>query len=443
MHYEGTPAEQARWLKSREADKNRCSEHAWAGCKCTTCGNTRDKDHAWKGCKCGTCGVVRDEDHDWTSNCESCSICGKKRRIHHDWSKGSICIKCSTSHEGILQLIDDAGHGDSSRTLSRSVAYEIFRKRNSPLGGTIPITIEVLLPLLQGGSKSWNFNADTHTGCYNRGVALKLLGLLGDKRAVDPLINLSKTLEWESQGSAVWSLGELGDERAVEPLISMLCGDIGRHAVEALGKIGGTKSVEALCAAYHRCSQEDDRAGNNFSICRAIVPALAAQRDARTIVTLLQARNYKGKLSSSDVRVPAEKALHQLADLPALSNESDPQVVLSLIDVLQHHIYHKVIIRSLGRSGSRMAVDALLECLNQVDNENSNWPKFKGQYNSWDTDPISHHNRSYPKDLQWVAEALGILGDPSAENHLLQLKAIGEPATQEAATIALTKLRSN
>ena len=49
--------------------------HDWNGCKCQSCGETRDTGHDWNGCKCIICGKIRDTGHDW-NGCV-CKICGK------------------------------------------------------------------------------------------------------------------------------------------------------------------------------------------------------------------------------------------------------------------------------------------------------------------------------------------------------------------------------
>lgn len=37
--------------------------------------------HDWDGCKCTSCGKTRDEVHDWSKDCEKCSKCGAMRTI--------------------------------------------------------------------------------------------------------------------------------------------------------------------------------------------------------------------------------------------------------------------------------------------------------------------------------------------------------------------------
>ena len=34
-------------------------QHAWNGCVCARCGETRDREHDWDGCTCRRCGMER------------------------------------------------------------------------------------------------------------------------------------------------------------------------------------------------------------------------------------------------------------------------------------------------------------------------------------------------------------------------------------------------
>lgn len=69
--------------------------HSWNGCKCTICGQTRDKQHDWlENCeKCTTCGKTRENNHDWSNDCEKCSKCGNKRSNQHIF-EGCKCTVC-------------------------------------------------------------------------------------------------------------------------------------------------------------------------------------------------------------------------------------------------------------------------------------------------------------------------------------------------------------
>lgn len=80
------------------------------------------------------------------------------------------------------------------------------------------------------------------------------LGLVGDQRAIDPLIQVLKSDQNEDvRMNAAESLGRIGDSRAIDPLKMSLKSDKSKYvranAVEALEKIGGAKVVDAIIQA--------------------------------------------------------------------------------------------------------------------------------------------------------------------------------------------------
>jgi len=80
-----------------------------------------------------------------------------------------------------------------------------------------------------------------HEDTAVRALAARILGELGDRRAVEPLIRALGDGEWHVRSQAAWALGELGDGRATGPLTGLLYDDNGvvRAAVAtALGKLG-------------------------------------------------------------------------------------------------------------------------------------------------------------------------------------------------------------
>ncbi|GAH55065.1 unnamed protein product [marine sediment metagenome] len=84
--------------------------------------------------------------------------------------------------------------------------------------------------------------------------AVRLLGEIGDPKAVEPLIIvLLKNQTSDVRVAAAQALGQIGDTRAVEPLIAIL-EDLAEetyvreNAIEALGKIANNRALEALVA---------------------------------------------------------------------------------------------------------------------------------------------------------------------------------------------------
>jgi HEAT repeat protein len=84
-----------------------------------------------------------------------------------------------------------------------------------------------------------------------RGSACEALGKLGDRRAVNVLLDMAEhDANGTTRGSACEALGKLGDRRAVNVLLHMAehdaDGGMRVRAVEALGKLGDRRAVVVL-----------------------------------------------------------------------------------------------------------------------------------------------------------------------------------------------------
>ena len=155
--------------------------------------------------------------------------------------------------------------------------------------------------------------------------AAKGLGLLGDKRAVEPLI---QALDYKNAGiryEAVIALGKIGDKRAIKPLKKTLIGgwfnrkdsdeDVRKAAAEALGRIGGEKAVEPLINALEEDSDKDVR--------QASIKALGETGDKHAVEPLIEVLHD----SSSDARSLAAQALVKIgkpAIKPLVKMLNDP-----------------------------------------------------------------------------------------------------------------------
>jgi len=131
-----------------------------------------------------------------------------------------------------------------------------------------------------------------HNSSRLRARAASALGKLGDKRAVEPLINALKDEDRSVRSSASGALGRLGDPRAVEPLIAALKDQdkyVRRSAASALGRLGDKRAVEPLIAAL-----KDKDAG----VRRSVAWALAQLGDERAVEPLRESlRDDDGKVS--------------------------------------------------------------------------------------------------------------------------------------------------
>ena len=141
-----------------------------------------------------------------------------------------------------------------------------------------------------------------------RWMAAQALGRIGDRRAVEPLIQILPAAGGDLGLYVAQALGELGDRRAVPALIeeSRRREEPGlRGVAEALGIIGDPQAVPALVYLLHT-GKEDVR-------CAAAV-ALGRMADPRAVDPLRKARNSDPQ---GFVREAAASALRKLdADVP-------------------------------------------------------------------------------------------------------------------------------
>jgi HEAT repeat protein len=92
-----------------------------------------------------------------------------------------------------------------------------------------------------------------------RGKAAVALGVLGDKRAVEPLVKvLKEDKDHKVRGQAAWALGIVKDARkAAEALASALKNSkVCSRAIESLAVIGGKAAIEGL-ASFAKDGQQD------------------------------------------------------------------------------------------------------------------------------------------------------------------------------------------
>ena len=222
--------------------------------------------------------------------------------------------------------------------------------------------------------------------------AAEALGKLGDKRAVDPLINALADDDSIVRRDAAEALGLLGDKRAVDPLIKAL-GDkeewVRRTAAKALEQLGQPEWAQYVRGDdddFRRLgSSKDPRAVDPlikalaepdyiYDIRQAVAKALGHLGDKRAIDPLIKA------LADNDsmVRKVAAEALEQLGqpewaqyvrgdddDFHRLGSSKDPKAVDPLIKALAdwHDDVRKNAVKALGLLGDKRAIDPLIKVL--------------------------------------------------------------------------------
>ncbi len=227
-----------------------------------------------------------------------------------------------------------------------------------------------------------------------RGAAARALGHLGDRRALDLLIQLALNGRGELQGAAVEALGILGDPEAVPPLIFVLTTadyPVRQDAVHALIKIGEPSVAPALAVLRHP----------DIEVRRGIIEVLGkvgAREAVKPLIDLLHD-------SSIEVRQSCVSALGMIGD---------PQAVDALIGALsdQDAGVRKEAAMMLSGFRDARAVGPLCLAL-------------------WDSDMT----------VRWFAAyALGVHGDPRAVMPLIQALGDRAPNVSQTAIDALIKL---
>ncbi len=194
-------------------------------------------------------------------------------------------------------------------------------------------------------------NSNSEKVRYN---AARVLGELGDSRAVEPLINVLKN---DKNGSvrlyAARALGELGDISATPHLIESLREDrnvdVRVRAARALGRLGGEEVVEPLVEAL---------SDENSQVCITATDALI-EIGPIAVNALIESTQHK----KVNVRCDATRALGELGDTKAVK----PVIKMLKDEWVNVRIYA---VTSLGKLGDTEAVPALIEVLkNEEENE--------------------------------------------------------------------------
>ncbi len=141
--------------------------------------------------------------------------------------------------------------------------------------------------------------------------AVRILGMIGDTRAVEPVIMMLKDDDPLVRWTAATALGKLGDKRAVEPLARSLITDerirVREHAAAALAKIGDTRAVEPLIAAALKDAHSTVRVAAS-----SVLLDMADPRATDVYIKILD-------LSDPDMRLRAAKLLVASKD-PKVAN---------------------------------------------------------------------------------------------------------------------------
>lgn len=128
---------------------------------------------------------------------------------------------------------------------------------------------------------------------------VRLLGVLADRRAVAPLIEIVRNEDlatspsglWNSvAGNAIWSLGQIGDAQAVDILIEALNHPNFHYlAATALGRIGDPRAVQPLLVVLRQFKDASIATVlGNLGYAEAVIPMIAELELLREPMTTAQ-----------------------------------------------------------------------------------------------------------------------------------------------------------
>lgn len=191
--------------------------------------------------------------------------------------------------------------------------------------------------------------------------AAEVLGEIGDRRAVEPLIQAIKDKDPDVRAAAARALGKIRDSKAVEPLIAALEDDEPRVQVAAalaLGEFDDTSSVAPLIDLFQRSTPE------------AVAQAEAAEAQSeQKSAGSQEAKQAAGEEEEEgpppdkrfEVREVVTRALGRLA---ARSPEALHAVEAALGD--PHETVRTAACEALGNLGSKDATPLLVQRLNDM-----------------------------------------------------------------------------
>ncbi len=250
------------------------------------------------------------------------------------------------------------------------------------------------------------------------------LSLLGDKRAVEPLLALLHEHDHLIPRQAAETLGKLGDTRAVVPLIRMLADQTwGERSVAAKMQAAlGPKRGEAFTGFVSaRVRESAAKALGALGDRRAVAPLIEALTDPDASMRW-SAADALGKLGDPQAIEPIKQALsdkehgvryHAADALCILAGESVSTLFLGVLQEMGVNT-PDVVISALGRLGDTRSVEPLIALLNE--------PEIK-EAGYWG---------EHVEMKRALIRALGSLRDQRAVEPLLELL---PPATSDRGTL--------
>ena len=235
---------------------------------------------------------------------------------------------------------------------------------------------------VQGLIDALGYNKGTRESADVRYYAAEVLGLIGDRRAVEPLLGVLWDDSLDVRWVAAEGLGRLRDPRAVEPLGELLKAHLAyaddsfarllQGIIAALGRLGDRRAVQPLLAVFesldenlrHEAADALDQVGWTPDSRSDGASYWAVRHDWLKCIDI--GAPAVGPLSA--LLISADAATRMRA-VETLGEIGGPQAAQVLARCLRGWRLTKrdLVVFALARTGDPVAAHALVECLSDYD----------------------------------------------------------------------------
>ncbi|NYB52411.1 MAG: HEAT repeat domain-containing protein [Methanobacteriaceae archaeon] len=294
---------------------------------------------------------------------------------------------------------------DSVEILIESLNNKSKFKRDQYVEVLFQIGEDAVKPLIKAlNDEKYHEEYLIKTGC------IKVLGLIGDKRAVEPLIELLDDYDSYVRSSSAKSLGLIGDKRAVEPLIELLENDINtfvrKASVSALGKLGASNAINPIIDTIDddedpnltiQCLKSlveiDYDLGLDYLLKNVDNPNKLISNFSTNFIISNEGEEYLNTLEKKDDIIQQELSKDEFLELVNNLLEDDPDIRMESV-------------RRLGLSGNPRAAKYLVKLINDNDDEiRLEVLKYLGKLKNLETiDSLIKTLKHEETSMRWAAE---------------------------------------
>ena len=317
------------------------------------------------------------------------------------------------SGETALTIAKEKGYNDIASRI-KDISFQSLAEELGKFGGSKETLVKECIEL---GSDIVPYLLDALNSSKGGGIP-DALGALGDKRAVEPLIEAFKNGSWSGYSStslvpsSATALGKIDDSRAVAPLMEFLIlkdtstyykGDV----IRALGNMGVFEATPFL---------EEIMLNTDKSSYKPYIPPELGKA-ASDALELIKANPQKDR-GGNIVKKMLTECSSPPPDIKELKSKKDIKGLMAAIDYRWDKNIQKSAVSALGEIGNSSAIDALILNLkeNKFVDDTRNALKNIGKLTLI---PLIKALNDSSKNHRIIAYLLGNLADPKAVEPLV------------------------